>query len=112
MSSYHALAGTYDALTGDVGYEKRADFLEKLFQKSRIPVKTVLDLVEGASVAAQIVYFKATGGKLLLKTAPLHRHMEMCGKTHKKISLTLTVINILGAASAVAVMYYGGYILR
>ena len=36
MSSYHALAGTYDALTGDVGYEKRADFLEKLFQKSHI----------------------------------------------------------------------------
>ena len=68
--------------------------------------------IEGASVAAQIVYFKATGGKLLLRTAPLHRHMEMCGKTHKKISLTLTVINILGAASAVAVMYYGGYILR
>lgn len=68
--------------------------------------------IEGISVAAQIIYFKATGGKLLLKTAPLHRHMEICGKSHRKISLTLTVINILGGASAVAVMYYGGYILR
>ena len=68
--------------------------------------------IEGFSVVAQIVYFKATGGKLLLKTAPLHRHMELCGKNHKKISLTLSVINILGAALAVAVMYYGGYILR
>ena len=34
MSSYEALAGTYDALTGDVAYEKRADYLEKLFKKS------------------------------------------------------------------------------
>ena len=25
MSAYEALAGVYDALTGDVGYERRAD---------------------------------------------------------------------------------------
>ena len=31
MNCYDALAGTYDALTGDVEYEKRADYLEKLF---------------------------------------------------------------------------------
>lgn len=68
--------------------------------------------IEGFSVVAQVLYFKSTGGKLLLKTAPLHRHMQICGKSHKKICLTLTVINILGAALAVAVMYYGGYILR
>ena len=30
MSSYQQLAGAYDELTWDVGYEKRADFLEKL----------------------------------------------------------------------------------
>lgn len=55
MSSYHALAGTYDALTGDVGYEKRADFLEKLFQKSHIPVKTVLDLACGTGTMTWIL---------------------------------------------------------
>ena len=33
MTAYGALAGVYDALTGDVGYERRADYLEKLFQK-------------------------------------------------------------------------------
>lgn len=42
MSSYQQLAGAYDELTWDVGYEKRADFLEKLFRRSRIPVHTVL----------------------------------------------------------------------
>ena len=47
MNCYDALAGTYDALTGDVEYEKRADYLEKLFQKSHIPVHTVLDLACG-----------------------------------------------------------------
>ena len=30
-----------------MGYEKRADFLEKLFRRSRIPVKVVLDLACG-----------------------------------------------------------------
>ena len=40
-------AASYDALTTDVGYEKRADFLEKLFRRSRIPVHTVLDLACG-----------------------------------------------------------------
>ena len=47
MSAYEALAGVYDTLTGDVDYERRADYLEKLFQKSRIPVHTVLDLACG-----------------------------------------------------------------
>ena len=55
MSSYQALAGTYDALTGDVGYEQRADYLEKLFQKSRIPVHTVLDLACGTGTMTWIL---------------------------------------------------------
>ena len=47
MRAYEALAGAYDALTEDVQYRKRADYLEKLMQKSRIPVHTVLDLACG-----------------------------------------------------------------
>lgn len=47
MSSYEALAGCYDALTEDVDYARRADFLEKLMRRSRIPVHTVLDLACG-----------------------------------------------------------------
>ncbi len=45
--AYGALAGVYDALTEDVGYQRRADYLEKLFRRSRIPVHTVLDLACG-----------------------------------------------------------------
>jgi len=47
MSSYHALAGSYDALTADVNYRKRAEYLDKLFQKYKLPVHTVLDLACG-----------------------------------------------------------------
>ncbi|MFR6394045.1 MAG: hypothetical protein ACLUNQ_02115 [Oscillospiraceae bacterium] len=28
MNAYQGLAGAYDSLTGDVAYEKRADYLE------------------------------------------------------------------------------------
>ena len=69
-------------------------------------------VIEGLSDVVQIVYFKATGGKRIFKMAPLHHHLEMCGWSEKKITLVFTSVNILGAAAAVAVMYYGGYILR
>ena len=55
MNCYDALAANYDALTGDVEYEKRADYLEKLFQKSKIPVKTVLDLACGTGTMTWIL---------------------------------------------------------
>ena len=47
MSSYERLAASYDELTEDVDYQRRADFLERLFQRARLPVNTVLDLACG-----------------------------------------------------------------
>ena len=47
MSSYETLASYYDELTEDVSYVRRADFVEKLMGRSRVPVKTVLDLACG-----------------------------------------------------------------
>mgnify|MGYP000828595172 FL=1 len=38
MNSYEALAASYDELTEDVEYEKRADFVEKLFLRAKRPV--------------------------------------------------------------------------
>ena len=55
MSAYEALAGVYDALTEDVGYRRRADYLEELFQKSGIPVHTVLDLACGTGEMTAIL---------------------------------------------------------
>lgn len=47
MNAYRALARHYDTLTADVDYPGWADFLEKLFKQSAIPVRTVLDLACG-----------------------------------------------------------------
>lgn len=55
MNSYESLALSYDELTQDVGYEKRADFLEKLFARARIPVHTVLDLACGTGTMTGIL---------------------------------------------------------
>ena len=52
MSSYHRLASSYDGLMVDGSYRKRADWLEKLFRKSRIPVRDVLDLACGTGTIA------------------------------------------------------------
>ena len=52
MSSYDALAASYDALTVDVGYRRRADYLARQFRRSAAPVETVLDLACGTGTIA------------------------------------------------------------
>ena len=47
MDCYEALAASYEELTEDVEYEKRADFVEKLFLRAKRPVKSLLDLACG-----------------------------------------------------------------
>ena len=52
MSRYDGLAGSYDAMMTDASYRKRADWLERLFRKSTIPVQSVLDLACGTGTIA------------------------------------------------------------
>ena len=52
MSSYDALAASYDGLMADGSYCRRADYLVKLFRKSSIPVESVLDLACGTGTVA------------------------------------------------------------
>lgn len=58
-------------------------------------------VIEGISVIAQVVFFKATGGKRILKMAPLHHHLEKCGFDENKICiyaiLTTFVLSIIAS---------------
>lgn len=58
MSSYDALAASYDGLMADGVYRRRADYLEKLFRKSAIPVHSVLDLACGTGTIACLLAAK------------------------------------------------------
>jgi phospho-N-acetylmuramoyl-pentapeptide-transferase len=61
-----------------------------------IAIVGVAFVLSGVSVIAQVLYFKATGGKRIFKMAPLHHHFQRLGYDESKISygyfvLTLTV---------------------
>lgn len=70
----------------------------------------IIFVIEGASDVLQIVYYRVSGGKRIFKMAPIHHHLEICGWSEKKIVSVFGIINILGGAAAVALMYFGGYI--
>ena len=52
MSSYESLAAAYDGLMEDGLYRKRADYLERRFRRSAVPVRSVLDLACGTGTIA------------------------------------------------------------
>ena len=56
MESYEFLAGCYDELTTDVRYSRWADYIEKHFARSALPIRTVLDLACGTgSLTAELM---------------------------------------------------------
>lgn len=82
MNSYETLAGTYDALTVDVQYVRRVDFLERLFRKGNRPVRTVLDLACGTGTVACLLAERgynviATDGSADMLTVAWQKASEM-----------------------------------
>ncbi|MBQ2775583.1 MAG: phospho-N-acetylmuramoyl-pentapeptide-transferase [Clostridia bacterium] len=71
----------------------------------------IVYVIEGASDVLQIGYYKLTHGKRIFKMAPIHHHFEMCGWKEKKIVAVFSIVNAIGGAAAVAIMYFGGYAL-
>lgn len=60
----------------------------------------IIPLLEALSVMAQVVYFKLTKGKRLLKMAPLHHHFELCGIQEKKVVLLFVLVTIVSCVIA------------
>ena len=57
--------------------------------------------IEGISVVLQVVYFKLTHGKRLLRMAPLHHHLEKCGWSEWAITLFFLTLTLLFSSLAI-----------
>ena len=54
-----------------------------------------IPVLETLSVVLQVAYFKKTGGKRLLKMAPLHHHFELSGWKENKIVTVFSIITLV-----------------
>ena len=82
MSSYEALAASYDGLMADASYCRRAAFLDRLLKKSVIPVHSVLDLACGTGtisclLAQQGYQVIATDGSEEMLTQAMGKAMAL-----------------------------------
>ena len=62
-----------------------------------LPIVGFVFVLETASDILQIGYFRLTGGRRILKMAPLHHHFELSGWDEEKITLRFWIIGILAA---------------
>lgn len=60
-----------------------------------IAIVGIVYLAEVLSVILQVAYFKLSGGKRLLKMAPLHHHFELCGFTETRIVAVFTIFTAI-----------------
>ncbi len=67
-----------------------------------LPVIAIIPLSETLSVMLQVAYFKATGGKRLLKMSPLHHHFELSGWSETQVVQRFWLISLLFAMVGVA----------
>jgi len=61
-------------------------------------------VIETFSVIFQVGYFKMTGGKRILKMAPLHHHFELKGWAEPKVIVRFWIISILLALMAISTL--------
>lgn len=55
----------------------------------------IIPVVETLSVIIQVFYFKFTGGKRLLKMAPLHHHFELSGWKEDKVVSIFSILTLM-----------------
>ncbi len=67
----------------------------------------IVYVCETASDIIQIGYFRLTHGKRIFKMAPIHHHFELCGWSENKICVVFSIVQIVGCAIAVGLVYFG-----
>ena len=68
----------------------------------RIPILAVVPLLEVVSVIVQVAWFRATGGRRLLRMSPLHHHFELSGWPETRVVLRFWIVTAIATALAVA----------
>ena len=67
-----------------------------------LPVIGIVFVIEALSDIVQIGYFKYSGGKRILRMAPIHNHFELLGWSEPQIVTRFWLIGIAGAIVGVA----------
>ena len=60
-----------------------------------IAIVGIIYLVEVASVIVQVAFYKVSGGRRILKMAPLHHHFELCGWSETRIVAVFSIITAI-----------------
>jgi len=68
-----------------------------------LPLVAIVPVFEVLSVMAQVTYFRATGGKRLLRMSPLHHHFELVGLGESKITSRFWLVTAVAVALAIAI---------
>ena len=63
-----------------------------------LPIVGLVYVIEVLSVIMQVLYFRISGGRRLLKMAPLHHHFELCGYSE------VSIVAIFSVATAILCM--------
>jgi phospho-N-acetylmuramoyl-pentapeptide-transferase len=60
-----------------------------------LPLIALVPVIEVLSVIAQVVYFRATSGKRLLKMSPIHHHFELIGWSETQVVMRFWLVTAL-----------------
>jgi phospho-N-acetylmuramoyl-pentapeptide-transferase len=60
-----------------------------------LPLIGLIFVIETGSVIVQVIYFRVTGGRRLLRMSPIHHHFELGGWDEEKITLRFWIVAIL-----------------
>ena len=97
-----------EVFMGDTGSLALGGFVAGCSYMLQMPLFLVIVgciyLIEVLSVIAQVLFFKCTGGKRLLKMAPLHHHFELCGWSETRVVALFTIVTTLMCLLALSVL--------
>jgi len=68
-----------------------------------LPLVALIPVLEVLSVVVQVHYFRATGGKRVLRMAPIHHHFELGGLSEQQVAMRFWIVTALCVAAGLAV---------